>query len=349
MLDFLRSPAAHAAGVSGLPQVEAIETHMSWVFLVGDRVLKLKKAVRYPFLDFSTLAAREACCREELRLNQRLAPGVYRGLVALLRSGGRFALVPESELVDHGAVCEWLVWMNRLPRGRMLDQLIAGQQVQTSEVDALAGVLAGFYRDTARPAPDPAGFIERLGREQALNRTMLLHPRFALESAPDVLDRMDQALLHHRAALCRRAADGRIVDGHGDLRPEHVCLLKPPMVIDCLEFNAALRQVDPFDELAFLAMECAMAGAAWIGPRLLAGCARALADTPPAAVWQVYTAGRALLRARLALAHLLDDRPRTPERWAPQARRYLAQAAAALAALARDDAALSATRRLGWP
>ena len=183
----------------------------------------------------------------------------------------------------------------------------------------------------------------------SVQRTFGRTIRFALEGAPGVLDRMDQALLHQRAALCRRAADGRIVDGHGDLRPEHVCLLKPPMVIDCLEFNAALRQVDPFDELALLAMECAMAGAAWIGPRQLAGCAQTLADTPPPVVWQVYTAGRALLRARLALAHLLDDRPRTPERWAPQARRYLAQAAAALAALARDDAALSASRRRGSP
>ena len=349
MLDFLRSPAAHAAGGGPLPQVEVVETHMSWVFLVGDRVLKLKKAVRYAFLDFSTLAAREACCREELRLNQRLAPGVYRGLVALLCNGGRFALVPESQLAERSAVCDWLVWMNRLPRERMLDQLIAGQHVQAAEVDALAGVLAGFYRDTARPAPDPEGFIERLRREQALNRALLLHSPVALDGAADALARLDRALLRHRAELHRRAVDGRIVDGHGDLRPEHVCLLRPPVVIDCLEFNAELRQVDPFDELAFLAMECATAGAAWIGPRLLAGCAQGLADAPPPALLQLYTASRALLRARLSLAHLLDARPRTPERWVPQTRRYLAQAAEALEALARGDAALSAAMRHGSP
>jgi len=93
-LRFLQSPAAHRLHAGQARSVQTIETHMSWVFLVGDRVLKMKKAVRYPFLDFSTLAARELDCREELRLNARLAPGVYLGLLVLCWHRGELSVAP---------------------------------------------------------------------------------------------------------------------------------------------------------------------------------------------------------------------------------------------------------------
>ncbi len=114
-----------------------------------------------------------------------------------------------------------------------------------------------------------------------------------------------------------------------------MCLQQPPVVIDALEFNAALRAVDPFDELAFLVLECEIAGASWIGPRLLASCAAALRSAPPAALLQLYTAYRAQLRARLALAHLLEPQPRTPLKWAPLAERYLQRSLAALERVSR--------------
>jgi len=137
----------------------------------------------------------------------------------------------------------------------------------------------------------------------------------------------------HHEVLGQRAAARRLVDGHGDLRPGHVFLLQPPIVIDCLEFNPALRQVDPFDELAFLGLECEMAGAAWIGPRLSTACAEALDDHPDPALLHLYKAQRGVLRARLAMAHLLDPQPRTPLVWPPLAARYLDRASAALDAL----------------
>ena len=113
------------------------------------------------------------------------------------------------------------------------------------------------------------------------------------------------------------------MEGHGDLRPEHVYLLGRPLVIDALEFNAALRQVDPLDELAGLALECERLGAPWIGPRLYARCAAALGGPPDPALLALYRLIRALRRARLALAHLAEPAPRTPGRWAPRARSYL--------------------------
>jgi aminoglycoside phosphotransferase family enzyme len=174
-----------------------------------------------------------------------------------------------------------------------------------------------------------AGFV----REQARNRAVLLGPQGGLPGSAEALDRLDAALRDLAPRLHERVRASQVLDGHGDLRPEHVCLERPPVVIDCLEFNAELRRVDPFDEIAFLALECEMAGAAWVGERLWEGCARALPDPAPPALRWLYTAYRALLRARLALAHLLDPSPRTPSRWVPLTLRYIGRALQALDAL----------------
>lgn len=333
-LRFLRSRSAHRRHLGpgqGTVRVEVVETHMSWVFLVGDHVLKLKKPVRYPFLDFSTLAAREFYCREELRLNRRLAPDAYLGLMALQWDGHRHALVPEQQVARlEGRTVEWLVLMRRLPAERMLDRMIAAGRATPRDIDALADTLIGFYRRVPVVEADPTEHAERLLRELAAHREVLLRPQFALRDAAAALDGLARLLVRSQAVLARRASGRHIVDGHGDLRPEHVCLQSPPVVIDALEFNAELRQVDPLDELACLGLECEMAGAPWVGPQVLARYAAATGDAPPPGLVPLYTAGRALLRARLSMAHLLDPRPRTPARWAPQAQRYIDRSLVAL-------------------
>jgi uncharacterized protein len=324
---FLSSAAAHGAGTEA---VDVIETHMSWVFLAMDRVLKLKKPVRFPFLDFSTLADREFQCREEVRLNARLAPGVYLGVRALQWHAGAFALVAPEQLPAPGRTVDWLVLMRRLPQQRMLHRLIAQRQVVDADIDALVALLGRFYRGALTLPVTTAEYTARFHREQAANREVLLRPQFQLQQAKRALDRLDRALLHHEELLHERSALGRIVEGHGDLRPEHVCLLDPPIVIDCLEFNAQLRQVDPFDEVAYLGLECDLAGAPWIAPRLLAGLSAQLQERPSGALVHLYTAQRALVRARLAMAHLLDPQPRSPPKWAPLAQRCVQRALMAL-------------------
>ena len=330
-LEFLQSPQAY--GDPGL-QVLSLETHMSWVFLAGEEVFKLKKPVRFPFLDFSTLAAREHFCREELRLNARLAPDVYRGLMALQWADGGFSLVPESDLQAgsnaSSETVDWLVCMQRLPATRMLDHLLTQKQVGTEDVDAITQLLTNFYSDAPAALVSPADYLSRFQCEQASTREVLLRPQFQLPQAALAINRLGMALAAGAEMLHERARQHRVLDGHGDLRPEHICLLHPPVAIDCLEFNPQLRQVDPFDELAYLALECAVAGSPWVGERLLRGCADALHDHPPPALIHLYSAHRALLRARLAMAHLLDAAPRTPARWAPQATRYITHALVAL-------------------
>ena len=167
---------------------------MSWVILAGDRVLKLKKPVRHAFLDFSTLQAREFYCREELRLNARLAPGVYLDVLALQWHDGNFSLLPAQRLPAQGQTVDWLVLMRRLPARHMLDQRIASGEVTPADIDALLAVLVDFYGHAPAVAVEPMEYLQRLQREQQTNRQVLLDPRWQLPGSAPALDRLDAAL-----------------------------------------------------------------------------------------------------------------------------------------------------------
>lgn len=298
--------------------IRAIETHMSWVFL-GDRLAyKMKKPVRHDYLDFSTLAAREHYCREELRLNPRLAPGVYFGVVPLvIAEGGAMRLEVEGDVLD------WLVKMRRLDGSRMLDGLIRARALGADDIEGLARVLVDFYREAA-PCPLNGG---QYGRDceaaVQLNGDLLAEPLFELP--PSQLARAQDAqrewLVRESDLLEERGR--RLMEGHGDLRPEHVCLEAQPVIYDRLEFNRKFRVIDPVDELSFLGMECERLGAPSLGETLYDRYAAALEDHPPAKLRRYYTTYRACLRARLAAQHICD-RPRDAwPHWLAEARAYL--------------------------
>jgi aminoglycoside phosphotransferase family enzyme len=303
--------------------VEPIETHLAWVFLTDRYAYKLKKPARYPFLDFSTLAARRRDAQEEVRLNRRLAAGVYLGVVALtLDREGRLALEAE------GVPVEWLVKMRRLPRERMLDYAIASDSVDESALDGVVGLLAAFYGAASSVVLAPGTYRHRFEQEIEANARATAEPRYGLPSAVITATAAAQRrFLERRADLLEaRAAGGRIVEGHGDLRPEHVCLGPPPVIIDCVEFNREFRHLDPADELAYLGMECERLGAETIGPMLLARYGLLTGDQPPAALVGFYKSFRALLRAKLAAWHLDDRTVRYPSQWFNRAQAYLALA-----------------------
>jgi len=315
------------------PDTELRETHMSWVFLQRDRVLKMKKPVRYAFLDFSTLSARRAFCHEEVRLNRRLAADVYLGARALTRKpDGGLALAPAGTEYPEDEVVEWLVEMRRLPESRMLDAAIAADTVSKRQVEAVGHLLADFYAGAVHPLISPETYLERQRQQIGLNRAILTSRNFMLDHGRDIraLDAVEARLDEHAEEIRSRVAAGWIVEGHGDLRPEHVCIAEPPVIIDCLEFNEALRMVDPYEEIAVLDMECRRLGADWIGPILIDQVEARLGHRPSQGVIDYHIAHRALIRARLALAHLLEPSPRTPEKWEPLARSYLDVAEATL-------------------
>ena len=217
----------------------------------------------------------------------------------------------------------------------MLDSLIANRDLDKRAIDRLAVVLARFYRLADRPVIPPNDYFERLKAEEDENREILTGQRFAIDHglALSLVDRMDGALTANRSRLEARAAEGFLVDGHGDLKPEHICFQNGVIIFDRLEFSTRLRQVDPADEIGYLAMEYAKLGADWLGPRLLQGVFQALGWPDPGCLFPLHSARRALLRARLSLSHLLDPTPRRPERWEPLATEYLSLAEKAISSL----------------
>ncbi|MFC6981543.1 hypothetical protein [Microbulbifer taiwanensis] len=299
-----------------------VETHMARIFLTDHFAYKMKKPVRSSYLDFSSLDKRYGDCREELHLNRRLTDNVYLDLVPLrLDARGRLALD------GAGVPVEWLVKMRRLRETASLPALIGSASGET--LAPLLQRLCDFYRDAEVIALTPAQYLARLRRQCEDWRERLLAPdleqKLALDAgeikgiAGALLDFLDR----EGELLGERAGAGRIVEGHGDLRPEHCFLTQPPQVIDCLEFNRTLRCVDPVDELSYLALECELLGRADLGETALEGYYRCCDDRPPEALSRFYRANRALLRAHLAAAHLQDGAVAEPDKWKSKTRLYL--------------------------
>lgn len=301
--------------------VEVVQTHMSFVFLTGTHAYKLKKPVRYHFLDFSTLDARYRDCQEEVRLNRRLAPDVYLGVVAL-------TLAPRGGLTlgGDGEPVEWLVRMRQLPKRLMLDSAIRAGAVSDEDIRRFTLVLADFYRRSEPVAISAEEYRQRFARDIRDNHRELCHPEYAMpRAALETVTAAELAFLEsHARMLDHRVSQGRILEGHGDLRPEHVCLSSEPVFIDCLQFNREMRILDPADELAYLALECEFAGAPAVGNVVLDTYRRAAGDDPPGALIHFYQACRAMLRAKVSVWHLKDHlHPAEQVKWTERGRDYL--------------------------
>lgn len=332
-LRFLRDPANY--GLERPRAVECIETHMSWVFLTDRFAYKLKKPVRQPFQDLTTLEARERLCASELRLNRRLAEWVYLDMVALVRRpDGRLQLGGDGRIVD------WLLEMKRLPREAMLDRRLARGTPDAAELAPVVRHLARFFRASPPAARDPDTHLGILARELALDLAALARP---VDGIPDALvSGVVGGLLGQlealRPELSARLLAGWVIDAHGDLRPEHVFLGPPPAVIDCLEFSDELRLRDTADEMAYLALECERLRRPRAGEILLALYERETGDRPGPRLYAFYKALRAAQRARLAVWHAAEPGAHTPTYWYGRARSYLELASAHLVVLGGGSA-----------
>lgn len=300
--------------------IETIESHMSWVFLTETHAYKLKKPVRYSYLDYSTITARHENCAAEVRLNRRFAPDVYLGIVPL-------NVDPSGQLQLDGAgqTCDWLVKMIRLPPERTLEAQIAGDEVDDEALRQAVHVLTRVYRG-ARPVDmTPAAYRQRFQRDLRENFAELTEPAFELSSdLPQIVAAAQARFLKtHVALLDARVEAGRIVEGHGDLRPEHIYLGAPPIIMDCLEFNRDFRLLDPIDELAYLAIECHRLGAPHLGDVVLETYVADTEDRPPDELIDFYASARAMLRAKLAIWHLKDEHRPDAEKWRARTMRYL--------------------------
>ncbi len=313
-------------------RVEVIETHFSWVFLTDTHAYKLKKPVQGDGFDFRSVAARQRNAMAELRLNRRLAPDVYLGAIPLvLRAGGGLSIGGPGRPVD------WLVKMIRLEADRMFDSRLARRDWHYAELEALAQTLAGFFATAGRvrlSAPQ-----QNAGIKAELHATLAAFLRAHEPGLQTIIKpiarRLSSFMLRRAPLFRRRIRERRLADGHGDLRPEHVYLKGAPRIIDCLEFRADLRRLDPINELAYLALECRRLGGPAIEGHLLRRYRERTGDAPPRELVRFYMALNALVRARIAICHLAEPGTRTPDQWRARAAVYLAIAAKESRSLSR--------------
>ncbi len=282
---------------------EVLETHISWVLLTGPFAYKIKKPVDLGFLDFTTLAARHHFCEEELRLNRRLAPQLYRDVVALTGS-------PDDPVLDGpGEPFEYAVRMVQFPQEALLDRVLARGALDGVGIDAAARLIADFHA-RAEIAPDGSPYGEPdLVFQPVRENFVQIDPLLDAPAERARLVRLrDWSISRYRElneTLAARKAGGRIREGHGDLHLGNMLLLDGEVAaFDGLEFNPALRWIDVQSDLAFLLMDLVEHGAAPQANRLLDGYLAHSGDYAGLAVQNFYQVYRALVRAKVAAIRL---------------------------------------------
>jgi aminoglycoside phosphotransferase family enzyme/predicted kinase len=234
--------------------VELIQTHASWVFIAGNEVYKVKKPVRFDFLDFTTLEKRKFYCEEELRLNRRLAQDVYLDVTPLSQDRqGRF------HPGDAGTVIEYAVRMKKLPADRMLKALLHGNQADEQILNRVALRIAAFHA-SARTGPhiDEVGSMATLrqNHEENFEETkMMIGVTLPRHQYHLVSDFARVFMSQNETLFAKRVTDHRIRDCHGDLHLDHICVTNEIFIFDCIEFNERFRFVDTAAEISFLMMD----------------------------------------------------------------------------------------------
>lgn len=277
--------------------VEVVESHISWVFLAGDRAFKLRKPVVFPFLDYGTAERRREMCEQEVRLGRRLAPDLYVGVRPLVRADGGWALgAPGAPGEEH------VVEMRRFDEARTLAALVARSEADPALVRSVARHVAAFHR-AAEPAPPGSFDAGAVAATVSENFGTLLPYADALGAAELVAaHRFAVTFLHARHEQFEdRATRGFVRDCHGDLRAEHVILEGGSVeVFDPVEFDPALRRIDVSADLAFLVMDLIAAGADELADALIAEYESAGGDHGGRSLLCFYAAYRAWVRAKVA-------------------------------------------------
>lgn len=287
--------------------VDRVETHVSWVFLAGDRVVKIKRPVDLGFVDHTTLEARRQSCEDEVRLNRRLTDGVYLGMVPIARENDELVVDGPGEPV------EWATLMRRLPADRMLDALLETGAAPHDVAERLADRLVGFHQ---HGSPQCGGTPEQQANDAmsvVIDNLDELQPLMVERPFGAELGMIDAAVrtfvTEREDLLLQRARDGWIREGHGDLRAEHICLEQDGavQVFDCVEFSKPLRCADVASDLAFLLMDLDRLGASRddVG-HVLVRYRDAGVDLPPALVG-LYWIHRALVRAKVDAIRMAES------------------------------------------
>jgi aminoglycoside phosphotransferase family enzyme len=281
--------------------VDAVQTLTSWLFFAGDFVYKVKKPVNFSYIDARTPAKRYRLCQDDVLLNRRLAAGVYVGVAGIRARSDEYVLVPNAS-PSEPRVREFAVVMHRLPRERMLTEMLASQTLGFDGIQQLAGKLAAFHLNCSIAKSKVWGSAAALSQLMAAT----IAEAEALIADTVMRNRLATAARYlrgfaitHQSLLDNRARRGCVRDGHGDLRADLVCLVAhAPEIIGCVEYSEGLRYCDVASELSSVMLDLEMAGRNDLADALVQAYIAASNDAELASLIPFYKCYRALRRGQ---------------------------------------------------
>ncbi|MBB6408914.1 AAA family ATPase [Mesorhizobium sangaii] len=243
---FLLDPASYGAAGA----VEAIETHISRIFLTGERAYKMKRAVKLPYVDFSAPALRLTACEKEVELNSRTAPGLYLGVRRITRQAdGKLAFDGTGQMVDAA------IEMVRFDQSKLLDRMATAGELTPGLMTAVARMIVGYHR-AAPTIHNGSGSSNMAGVLDINEAGFATSHVFAKAEVTSFAEAFRTTLARHSGLLDRREAAGKIRRCHGDLHLRNICLFDgEPRLFDCIEFNDQIASIDVLYDLAFLLMD----------------------------------------------------------------------------------------------
>ncbi len=278
-------------------QMGFIETHISWIFLTKEHVYKIKRPVKFTFLDFSTLEKRKFHCEEEVRLNRRLSPEIYLGVVPVVKSDDRVSLEGEGETIDYA------VKMKRLPEEKKMDNLLDKNAVTVEEVERIAGIIADFHSridtitDARYSSPE---IVKQQVDDLALHKETIEKACGMGRKVDFTLEKTSGFMEKNRELFIKRQKDGKIKDCHGDLHSANVFLADKIYIFDCIEFSRDFRFIDTSSEIAFMAMDLDAFGKEELSEAFVKEYVELSGDGEALLLLDYYKCYRANVRAKIA-------------------------------------------------
>jgi aminoglycoside phosphotransferase family enzyme len=290
-------------------KIELVQTQMSFIFLTGEYVYKVKKPVNLGYLDYTTLEKRRFFCQQELELNRRLCPDAYLTVVSIVEEKG------ELRIEGQGKAIEYAVKMEKLPQDRMMDVLLPRGQVTLEMVARVAEKLVGFHQ-RAETNQKIAAFgrldvIRQNTDENFAQTEKYIGTSITAEEYQHIKDYTDNFIDINTSLFDKRVREGKIRDCHGDLHAAHVCFTDDICIYDCIEFNDRFRYSDVASEVAFLAMDLDRYQQAGLSRHLVSTYVELSHDEELLKLLDFYKCYRAYVRGKVE-SFKLDD-PYIPE------------------------------------
>jgi uncharacterized protein len=278
--------------------IELIETHISWVILTGPYAYKIKKPVNLGFLDFSTLEKRHFYCKEELRLNSRLAPSIYLDVVSITGSD------QQAVFSGKGNIIEYAIKMVQFPQEVQMDNMLSTDQLQAEHIDALAKTIAEFHQQTdIANVNDSYGELEKIYKpvkENFIQLQQLITENKAIAKLSELEGWSQSTFDQLKPILAQRKRDGFIRECHGDLHLRNLVFInEKPVAFDCIEFNPELRWIDTISDVAFLIMDLQDRQQQDFALRFLNEYLEKTGDYAATQILRFYLVYRAMVRAKV--------------------------------------------------